>query len=175
MRESIQASLRHLREFEGGFVNDPDDPGGCTNMGVTLTTYRRYVKQGGSCADLRAMPWTAAEPVYRAIYWDAIRGDDLPRGLDLVVFDHAVNAGPKHAVVLLQGLVGALEDGQLGPVTLDRIARAGRVEPLIARYTEARIAYYRSLSVWWKYGKGWSRRARVASARALGLLSGAPA
>lgn len=173
---SMKAALAHLKQFEGGYVNDPADPGGCTNMGVTIATFRRYISPRGTCADLRAMTWLEAEPVYRQIYWDKVWGDALPAGLDLLVFDHAVNAGPKHAVKLLQRLVGANPDGAMGPVTLDRVARAGRADRLIERYTQARLRYYRSLTrLFTRFGRGWTRRAKAAEDVALQLARQAQA
>ncbi len=170
MNSSIGVSLEHIKEFEGGYVNDPKDPGGCTNMGVTIATYRRYINSRGTCSDLRAIGWAEAEAVYRELYWNNVRCDDLPAGVDLVVFDHAVNAGPKRAAKMLQRLVGANQDGVVGPVTLDRVARAGNPAALIRRYTAARLRYYRSLTrLFSRFGRGWTRRANAAESRGIML------
>lgn len=168
MKSSITSALQHIREFEGGYVNDPHDPGGCTNMGITIGTYRRHLNPDGTCQNVRDLSWAEAEAIYRAAYWDLVRGDDLPPGLDLLVFDHGVNAGVETAVKMLQRLVGAIADGQVGAVTLARVDREQTAD-LIRRYTTARISYYRSLKTWRRYGKGWTRRARAAELRALAL------
>src|SRR5437764_7132898 len=86
-------AIRRLLVSEGGYVNHPSDPGGPTNFGITLGDYRRYVKADATTADVRAMKVEEAEAIYRTTYWDAMRGDDLPAGVDYCIFDYAVNSG----------------------------------------------------------------------------------
>ena len=85
---SYDQSLACLLAHEGGYSNYPDDPGGPTNFGITLADYRRYVKAGATAADVRAMSIDEAKAIYRHRYWDAQRCDDLPAGVDYVVFDY---------------------------------------------------------------------------------------
>lgn len=169
MRESLIATLDHIRRFEGGFINHPSDPGGATNLGITLDTYRALINPRGTVADLKRLTWIEAARAYELAYWQKIRGDDLPVGVDLVVCDMAVNAGPVTASKLLQRAAGADQDGIIGLRTL---AAVGRQKPgaLARAYTAQRLAYYRSLRHWRVFGRGWKRRADAALESALSLI-----
>lgn len=158
MRSSLEAALQVLRRNEGGYVNDPRDPGGCTNHGITLATYRAHGKPSATCADVRLMTWEQAAAIYERVYWEAVMGDALPAGIDLSVFDAAVNAGPSRAAKLLQGVLGVTQDGAIGPITL-AAAGAASEAALIDDYAAARLTFYRGLSTWKTFGRGWSRRA----------------
>lgn len=168
MRSSLSAALAHIAEFEGGYVNHPRDPGGCTHRGITLATYRRYLKPNGTCADLRRLTWGQAATIYRDHYWSAVQGDALPAGVDLLVFDMGVNAGPVTAARLLQQALGVTADGRIGPITLGAATRADPHE-LIAEFTTRRLRYYQGLNGFKAFGRGWTRRTRAAEARALEL------
>src|SRR5690554_5603848 len=110
-REALPLVLKH----EGGFVNHPSDPGGATNKGITIENYRRYVKKNGTVADLKAITDEEVAKVYKLFYWDAVKGDDLPGGVDYAVFDFAVNGGPGRAIKFLQRIAGVTQDGAIGP------------------------------------------------------------
>jgi lysozyme family protein len=154
-------------QHEGGYANHPKDPGGATNYGITLQTYRRMVKPHATVDDLKQMDSETAEDIYRRIYWSAVSGDDLPAGVDLVVFDHGVNAGPTRAIKLLQRVVGASPDGIIGKVTLFLIDKVPPMK-LIDKYSKARMSYYQRLRHWRTFGRGWSRR--VNETRELALM-----
>src|SRR5690606_31383462 len=130
MNKNFQQALEKVLKHEGGFVNHPADPGGATNKGITLATYRRYIKRNGTVDDLKALTTEQAGKVYKAQYWDKVRGDDLPSGLDYAVFDFAVNSGPAKAVKELQKVLGVTQDGIIGPITLEA-ARAANTKFLI--------------------------------------------
>ncbi|MDO9414013.1 MAG: glycosyl hydrolase 108 family protein [Pseudolabrys sp.] len=91
--ENFSAALARLLQHEGGYTNHPSDPGGPTNFGITIHDYRKYVKAGGTAADVKAMSLGEANRIYRTKYWDAQRCDDLPAGVDYAVFDYGVNSG----------------------------------------------------------------------------------
>ncbi len=165
MHASLCAALNHVAAFEGGYVYHPQDPGGCTNRGITLATYRRHLKANGTCQDLKHLTWGQAADIYRDSYWPAVKADALPAGVDLLVFDHGVNAGPDRAVRILQRLVDTARDGIIGPITLAAVAR-WELPTLIDHYAEARLAYYRSLHHWKTFGRGWTRRTEAARALA---------
>ncbi len=169
MRTNLQRALLLIKKHEGGYINHPSDPGGCTNMGITLSTFRRYLKASATCEDVKALSWEQAETIYRIGYWQRIAGDDLPSGLDVHVFDMAVNAGPGTAVRLLQKIVGVAEDGDLGPVTLRAIASYGLIDTLVRQYTQARLDYYKKLSGWPTFGRGWASRLDATTEVALEL------
>lgn len=161
-------ALAAVLEEECGFVNDPHDPGGMTNLGVTRKTWQDFTGKPATEADMRALTSAKVEPLYRARYWDKIAGDKLGDALGLMVFDFAVNAGPGRAAKMLQRLVGAVEDGQIGRGTLQAVQsysmRKG-IDTLIEAYADARRDYYRALPTFWRFGKGWlARVARVEDA-----------
>ncbi|WP_233203887.1 glycoside hydrolase family 108 protein [Novosphingobium sp. HII-3] len=162
---ALSLILRH----EGGFVNHPKDPGGMTNLGVTRKTLEGWRGRAVTEAEMRALTPAAVAPIYRKNYWDAARCDDLHPALALCVFDFAVNAGPGRAVKLLQSIAHVPVDGAIGPQT---IAAANKLDPADAarRYSEARRAYYRSLSTFPTFGKGWLRRVDETEAEAGRLL-----
>ena len=143
---------------EGGLVNHPRDPGGLTKFGISQRSYPKL--------DIRRLTLDQAKAIYRRDFWDRIRGDALPVGVDLVVLDMAVNAGVRRAVQLLQQGAGATDDGIIGPLTLAAVRR--RPPPdLIEAYSRLRLTYYRSLKHWPTFGRGWS--ARVTRCRQMAL------
>ncbi|BEV00059.1 glycoside hydrolase family 108 protein [Novosphingobium olei] len=169
---SFADCLTIILGHEGGFVNDPKDPGGMTNLGVTRRTWEEWTKTPASESVMRNLTRVAVAPLYKAQYWDAVKGDHLVAGLDLCLFDFAVNAGPNRAARLLQALVGADDDGKIGPATLAAvqafIARKG-LAALILRYQGARRGYYFSLSTFDRFGRGWLRRTDETEELALGM------
>ena len=152
--------IAHVLAAEGGLVNNPKDPGGVTKFGISQRSY--------PALDIRALSLDEAKAIYQRDYWDQIQGEALPAGLDLLVLDHAVNAGPARAVRLLQHLVGVPEDGLMGPVTLAGVAIADP-QDLIARYSELRLDFYRDLPTWRHFGAGWSRRVHRTRRAALAM------
>ena len=139
MRENFNRSLDVTLGYEGGYVNHPKDPGGATNKGVTLATLRRW-KPGASVADLKAISTDMLRRIYRDGYWDEVNGDTLAAGVDLAVFDYAVNSGPAAALKSLRAVVGG--------------AAVDTVKKLCAR----RLTIYRTFKHWRDFGNGWTRR-----------------
>ena len=170
MNSSLKPALEHVLSFEGGYVDHPRDPGGATNMGITLATYRAYVDPKGTARDLRRLSRDAAAQIYRMHYWEEVRGDELPVGLDLLVFDHAVNAGTGTAARMLQRLLAVADDGVIGPRTLDACRRLPALQ-LVLTYTDRRLAHYRGLNGWRSFGRGWNRRVIAAREAALTLVN----
>jgi lysozyme family protein len=154
---NFQRALSRVLKHEGGYVDHPKDPGGATNRGVTIATFRRYVKRDGTKADLRAITAEQVATVYYKHYWAAVDANELPAGVDYAVFDLAVNSGPSRAARFLQRVVGATEDGRIGPATLAAVRNADPTE-LIAKLCVARLAWLRTLKTWPTFGKGWERR-----------------
>lgn len=167
MNRNRAAAVDFVLREEGGYVDHPKDPGGATNMGVTLSTYRRYVNPSGTKDDLRQMPRSEAETVYVKQYWHPVMGDDLPAGLDLAVFDFAINSGPKRAIRYLQEVLGNVEvDGVVGPQALGEIAKRN-IPDLIVAYMARRERFLQALKTWSTFGKGWGRRVNRIRAEAL--------
>ena len=155
--ECLGITLRH----EGGFVSHPKDPGGSTNKGVTLATFSLYLGRKASVDELKMISDTQLCEIYRKQYWDKVRGDDLPGGLDFCVFDFAVNSGPGRAAKMLQDLVGAEADGSIGHKTvaavLEHVSRE-TLPKVIDQYQAKRLHYLQALPHWETFGKGWGRR-----------------
>ncbi len=174
MKENYDRALEWTLAWEGGYVNDPHDPGGATNMGITQRVYDGWrLKQGLARRPVREIGPSEVRAIYRRQYWDAVRGDDLPPGIDAAVFDFAVHSGPARAVKFLQRLVGVEADGIMGHITLAAIhAGTGSWADLIRRYCDARLAWLRRLRLWSRYGHGWERRVRDIRRRAVALANG---
>ncbi len=172
MDRNFPRALSLVLRSEGGWSDNPADPGGATMKGVTLANFRRYVKADASKADLRKISDEQVATVYRRFYWDAVAGAELPGGVDYAVFDFAVNSGPGRAAKYLQAAVGAAQDGRVGPATL-RAVGARPPGPVIDDLCDARLAFLRRLPTWPVFGKGWSERVRSVRSQAL-LMSAAP-
>lgn len=152
---------------EGGFSNDPADPGGATQFGITLATLESFRDVHNlTPADVKDLTRQEACEIYRTRYWNVLRCDDLPAGLDLVVFDFGVNAGPARSARLLQKVVGAEADGSVGPATV-AAAHAANTAAAIASFSQDRLAYYRGLSTWARFGNGWTNRTNSVAKAAL--------
>lgn len=162
MERNFPEALAHTLKHEGGWANNPNDPGGATMKGVTHKTYAHYLGRDVTHDELRAISDEHLADIYRKRYWNACHCDELPDGLDLAVFDTAVNTGPAQAVRLLQRLVGAPADGAIGPKTIaavnDYIVQHG-LHALIEAYTEVRQRFYRQLPTYVHFGEGWRKRA----------------
>lgn len=160
-------ALRRLLAHEGGYVNHPSDPGGPTNFGITLAVFRAHVKPNATAADMRAMKVDEAKAIYRARYWNALRCDQLPAGVDYSVFDYGVNSGIGRSGKVLRRVVGLPDTTH---VVTDEVLRAvGRRDPraLVAAINDERLAFLRRLRTWPVFGRGWSRR--VAEVRSVSL------
>ncbi|TGP27244.1 MULTISPECIES: glycosyl hydrolase 108 family protein [unclassified Mesorhizobium] len=167
MNRNFARSLALVLESEGGWSDKKADPGGATMKGVTLANFRRYVKADAGKAGLKKITDEQVATVYRRFYWEAVRGSELPDGVDYAVFDFAVNSGPRQAARSLQAVLGVAQDGCVGPATL-AAARAKPAGAVIDTLCDARLAFLQRLSTWPTFGKGWS--ARVASVRSEALL-----
>lgn len=158
---NFDSCLAEVLKHEGGFANHPSDPGGMTNLGVTKAVYEQWVGHPVSESIMRGLTVQHVRVLYKVQYWDAARCDDLPAGIDLCVFDFAVNAGPKRAVRYLQLMTGAVGDGIIGANTLAQVQSYVRLHDkahAVIRYQDLREAYYRKLKTFATFGKGWLRR-----------------
>jgi len=157
MKDNFQACLKLLLNHEGGFVNNPKDPGGVTNLGVTALTWEMWTGHPVNEKLMRALTPELVAPMYKRKYWDKVSGDLLPYGIDSAVFDFAVNSGPGQAAKVLQRLLGVESDGFIGPQTLTKIVSVDSSK-LIADYNEARLAFLQALPAWADFGNGWNTR-----------------
>ena len=157
MITNFTTCLARVLASEGGFVNNPADPGGMTNLGCTKSTWEEFVGHPVSEADMRALTPDDVAPLYKRKYWDKVSGDLLPAGLDYCVFDAAINSGPGRAAKWLQALVDVTADGAIGPGTLAAVDNFS-VQDLIAHYNDQRLQFLESLPTWGTFGKGWGNR-----------------
>lgn len=168
MKENFDRSLALVLKHEGGWSDHPRDPGGATMKGVTLKTYSDWLGRQATKDELRNIPDSHLSTIYKNRFWDAVRGDDLPAGVDFAVFNMAVNSGPGRAARLLQAAVGATPDGAIGPKTLAAV-RAHDVDELINAYQKARQHFLEALPTFDAFGKGWTRRVNETREEALKL------
>jgi lysozyme family protein len=155
---------------EGGVSQDPLDAGGFTDFGITLATWRVYMADPGQTSDdLRAITNAEKAAFYAAMFWNSVRGDDLPAGASLMVFDHGVMSGIYRSAIILQRACGAKQDGHIGPLTIAAAARASQAA-LVKTMDQLQETYYRSLLGFSHDGRGWLARLarRTLAAQALG-------
>lgn len=163
----LNITLRH----EGGWSDHPRDPGGATMRGVTIARYAAYKGRVVTKDELRHISTVELEDIYRKGYWNLVKADDLPAGLDLTMFDFAVNSGPARSVKTIQRIVGVAQDGVMGVFTLQAVRKRDTVELIRAMY-EARMGFLRNLSTWSTFGKGWKRRVDDILHRSIAMVNG---
>lgn len=150
--------LAEVLRHEGGWANHPKDPGGATMKGVTQRVYDAYRDQHGKKRQtVRLIEMMELSDLYRIGYWLAASCDKLPSGVDLMVFDLAVNSGASRAKTFLQAAVGVDTDGAIGPKTLAAVKALPPTE-IVLRLRNRRDRFYRSLPTFSTFGKGWLRR-----------------
>jgi lysozyme family protein len=176
MKENFEKCLEMLLKHEGGFVNHPQDPGGMTNLGVTKRTLEEYLRDSGEgeievTEDImRSLTPEMVAPIYKKNYWDAVKGDDLPAGVDWACFDWCVNSGRKRPSKSLQRAVGAVPDGAIGPATLAKVNEALPKNIVLAIHDD-RQAFYERLSTFGTFGKGWTRRNKETLEQAIEMMA----
>lgn len=169
MTDNFAPSLAHVLASEGGWSDDPHDPGGATNEGITQHRYDLFrVSHGQQTRSVRLIDPNEVEAIYR-IYWNAVQGDKLPSGVDYATFDYAVNSGPHRAVCALQEAAGVADDGLIGTVTL---AAVNSADPrrLINAICDERQAYLESLPTYRYFGDGWDNRVASVEQVARGMV-----
>ena len=169
MNMNFDKCMSMLLEHEGGYSDDSRDSGGKTNLGVTKRVYDEFHGVDATEEEMRGLTKADVTPIYRRNYWDRCKCHDLPSGIDWAVFDFAVNAGTGRAAKTLQRAVGAEEDGSIGPLTL-MLVKKHESTNVINRMAVYREEFYRSLSNFDHFGRGWLRRNDETREQALALL-----
>lgn len=155
MKWNYPACLAEVLKWEGGWSNNPKDPGGATMKGVTQAVYTAYrLKAGKATQSVKYITDTELQDIYRRGYWEAIDGDNLPAGVDLAVFDFAVNSGPARAVKYYEGV------------------KSGNPRGTIMALCDKRLMFLRGLGTWDTFGKGWSNRVAGVRSKALQMAAG---
>ncbi len=170
MTDRYMECLARVLKHEGGYVNDPLDSGGRTNLGVTQRVWEEWVGHPVSEADMRALTPEKVAPMYKMKYWNPSYCEKLPKGLDYVVFDFAVNAGTGRSVKTLQSAIGVVADGVIGPRTMAAINGANPKE-LINKFSDARADFYQGIVArkpdQVRFIKGWLNRVEESRKTAL--------
>ena len=172
MKHNFDKCLEMLLKHEGGFVNHPRDPGGMTNLGVTKKVYEKWMGREVTEQEMRDLTPEMVAPIYKKNYWDKVRGDDLPSGVDWCAFDWAVNSGAGRPAKAIQSVVGATQDGAIGPKTLAAVEAHSAAE-IIESVFATRQRFYESLKTFDAFGKGWTRRNQETRETALAMVEDA--
>lgn len=147
--DAFQRAFELVIGHEGGYVNDPRDPGGETKYGIS--------KRANPDVDVRNLTLAQAQWIYRQRYWLPLHADAMPEAAAIQVFDAAVNHGIKPAVRMLQRALGVPVDGVIGPVTLNAMLSVDDAR-FVAHFAAERLTFYTDLAGWDAFGRGWTRR-----------------
>jgi lysozyme family protein len=178
MKENFEQCMVMLLENEGGYQEDNRDSGnssdgygnpGSTNWGVTAKVFAEFTGQPATREIMKALKKEEVYPVYKELYWDKIKGDDLPAGVDWTTFDYCVNSGVSRAAKALQGIVSATRDGAIGKLTLAAVEKKDAKE-IIDQMHSTRQNFLEGLSTFGVYGRGWTRRNEHVKDTALDML-----
>jgi lysozyme family protein len=156
-KENWEKCFEMVLRHEGGYVNHPKDPGGRTNLGVTQRAWEEYVGRSVDESEMRSLTPEIVKPFYKSRYWDRIKGDDLPSGVDYAAYDLAVNSGVGRAAKYLQSIAGVPSDGIIGPKSLAAIKDCPADE-MVDAMCGMRLEFLKALPTWDTFGKGWGRR-----------------
>ena len=146
---NFDTAFERLIGHEGGYVNNPADPGGETKYGISKRAYPDV--------DIAALTVEQAKAIYLRDYWGRAQCDTLPPAVAFQVFDTAVNSGIGQAIRFLQRAVGVADDGVMGALTMNAV-RTVDAESLVARFNGQRLDFMTKLSTWDTFGRGWARR-----------------
>jgi len=167
MQNNFKKCLEFVLKSEGGWVNNPKDPGGETNLGVTKKVWEEWV--GHEVKTMKDLTPEDVAPMYQAKYWMACYANQLPVGIDYMAFDAAVNMGPGRAVKLLQECLGCVPDGTIGPRTMQLIDQK-KPEDIVDLYSKRKTSFYESLATFATFGKGWLKRVEDVKFNALKMI-----
>ena len=177
MIKNWDKSFELMLESEGGFSDDPRDNGnklpdgrpGSTMLGVTQYNWENWTGHQVTHDQMRKLTPADVKPFYKKKIWDACRCDDIPSGIDYLVFDFAVNAGPGRSAKILQEAVGVTPDGAIGPITLGAVNKLTPTE-LINKFTDEKESFYRGLGNFDVYGQGWLNRSAKVKIHATSMI-----
>lgn len=154
----FRACLAQTLKWEGGYSNDKYDPGGATMHGIIQREYDAFrARKSLPKQSVRLISQAEEHEIYQHSYWDEVRADELPKGVDLAVFDYGVNSGPLRAVKAMQRALGVSATGNIGQVTLDALSAVDPDE-LVEAIMKQRRGFLKALKTFWRFGKGWMRR-----------------
>ena len=174
MKVNYDNAFELLIKNEGGYVNDPHDHGGETNWGVTKAAWSEYLGRAINEGEMKALTREDVKPFYKKMYWDKCHCDELPSGLDYIVFDFAVNAGTGQAAKFLQRAVGADADGVIGKNTLALID-ATHIADMLEAFSNQKRDFYRAIvarnPTQAKFLNGWLNRVNNVFTSAVSMVT----
>ena len=165
MKDNWEMCFEMVLKHEGGFVNHPKDPGGMTNLGVTKKNWEAFLDRDVTESEMRALTPEIVKPFYKRNYWDKIRGDELPAGVDYAAYDLAVNSGTGRAAKYLQEIAGVPADGMIGPKSLEAIKECSP-EEMVETLCDKRMDFLKGLGTFETFGKGWTDRVKTVMVKA---------
>jgi lysozyme family protein len=168
MKENWDKCFALVIKSEGGFVNNPKDPGGMTNLGVTKVNWEMFLNRNVTEAEMRALTPESVKGFYKSQYWDKIKGDQLPSGIDYATFDFAVNSGVSRAIKMLQQIAGVVVDGSLGPKSMEAIKTCNPGQAIDV-LCNMRLDFLKRLANFDTFGKGWEIRVAKVKDKASGM------
>jgi len=149
---NFDQAFDRLMSNEGGYVNDPRDPGGETNWGICKRSYPKV--------DIKNLTREQAKEIYFKDFWCRGQMNEYNPAIAFQVFDIAVNSGIETAVRMLQRAAGVADDGHIGAITIAAV-NAKSVPDMLMLIIAERLDFWRKLSTWPAFGKGWAGRAAV--------------
>ncbi len=167
-KQSYESALSAVLAHEGGYVNHPADPGGETNYGITRRTARAH----GYAGSMRSIPMSVVRAIYRKGFWDAMRCDELPVGIDYAVFDFAVNSGTGSPTPFLCRAIGIPERASITQSVIDAAHKADPAA-VVRKLCADRLAWLKRRKIWRTFGRGWSRRVAGVETKALSMITAA--
>lgn len=171
MRNNFPQIMKWILASEGGYVDNPRDPGGATNLGVTIAVLRAWRNRPVSRQEVRSLSVAEAMLIYDANYWKHIFGDGLPSGVDYAMMDAAVNSGVSRSIKWLQQVLKVPQTGHIDTLTVAAVARVTDKVKLVKSYNAARLGFMQSLRIWSTFGKGWGIRVRQVTSRSIILAT----
>jgi lysozyme family protein len=177
MQNNFDKCIALVLKSEGGFTDNPKDPGnhlddgrqGCTNLGVTQAAWEAFVGHKVSTADMKALTPETVGSFYKAKYWMASYANQLPVGVDYCILDASINMGVGRAVKLLQECLGCVPDGTIGPRTMQLIDGKDPKD-VVEAFSQRKISFYESLATFATFGKGWLKRVEDVKQNALKMI-----
>lgn len=156
---SYAEAMKYELQFEGGKDDDPIDPGGRTNQGIIQREFSAWLRKNNQPnRDVFTMTPTERDAIYFENYGQAVKYDELPPGINVVILDGAINSGPSQSIKWVQRALGLSADGRLGNLTMTAIIDHPDHDKLIADILERRMAFLRALKTFWHFGAGWTSR-----------------
>ena len=166
----FERALELTLSFEGGYSDHSLDPGGATNLGITRAALESHRGKPVSKSEVMALSRAEAAEIYRAEYWDAVAGDKLPEGVDLSLFDFAVNSGPSRAIKIAQAALGVRANGVMTAETLERIVTADHAA-LVRSIARGRLSFLQRLAIFVTFGRGWTKRVKAVESASLAMIT----